>query len=99
MAATVEKLKRNYQEKPTKVRYWVVVFAVTLAIITYIDRVALSQAEQRITKDLGLSKEQMGWVFGGFLFAYSLCEIPSGFLGDRLGPRSVLMRIVVWWSF
>jgi ACS family glucarate transporter-like MFS transporter len=99
MAAPAEKLNPLMQEKPTKVRYWVVVFSVTLAIITYIDRVALSQAEQRITKDLGLTKEQMGWVFGGFLFAYSLCEIPSGFLGDRLGPRRVLMRIVMWWSF
>src|SRR5947208_12097838 len=25
-------------------------------------------------------------------------EIPSGYMGDKLGPRSVLMRIVVAWS-
>ena len=31
--------------------------------------------------------------------AYALFEIPGGYLGDRLGPRSVLMRIVLWWSF
>ncbi len=85
-------------EKPTKVRYWVVVFAVTLAIITYIDRVALGQAAPRITQDLGLTKQQMGWVFFWFLTAYALFEIPSGFLGDRLGPRNVLMRIVISWS-
>jgi sugar phosphate permease len=77
----------------------VVVFAVVLAIITYIDRVALGLAAPQITKDLGLTKNQMGSVFLGFLLAYSLFEVPSGFLGDRLGPRSVLMRIVVWWSF
>jgi MFS transporter, ACS family, glucarate transporter len=86
-------------EKPTRVRYWVVVFAVTLAIITYIDRVALSQAAPRISKDLNLSKEQMGWVFFGFILSYALFEIPSGFLGDKLGARRVLMRIVIWWSF
>jgi len=84
--------------KPSKVRYWVVFFAVTLAIITYIDRVALSQAAPQITKDLGLSKQQMGWVFFCFLTAYALFEIPSGYLGDKLGPRRVLMRIVVAWS-
>jgi ACS family glucarate transporter-like MFS transporter len=88
----------NTTQRPTKVRYWVVFFAVTLAIITYIDRVALSQAAPRIIKDLGLTKTQMGWVFFFFLSAYALFEIPSGYMGDTLGPRSVLMRIVVAWS-
>ena len=85
-------------EKASKVRYIVVVFAVVLAIITYIDRVALGQAAPQISRDLGLSKTQMGWVFTAFLTAYALFEIPSGSLGDRLGPRTVLMRIVVAWS-
>ena len=85
-------------EKPSRVRYWVVFFAVTLAIITYIDRVALGQAAPQITRDLGLSKTQMGWVFFAFLTAYALFEIPSGYLGDKLGARKVLMRIVVSWS-
>jgi hypothetical protein len=31
-------------ERPTRVRYWVIVFAVTLAAVTYIDRVAISFA-------------------------------------------------------
>src|SRR4051795_11370429 len=87
------------EERPTHVRYWVVVFAVTLAIFSYIDRVALSLAAGTITKELGLSKEQMGWVFFAFASAYALFEIPSGYMGDRWGPRRVLMRIVVWWSF
>jgi MFS transporter, ACS family, glucarate transporter len=98
MASPVEKLAPSSNQKPTRVRYWVVVFAVTLAIITYIDRAALGLAAPGITKDLGLTKSQMGTVFTCFLLAYSLFEIPSGFLGDKLGARSVLMRIVVWWS-
>src|SRR3982751_5086527 len=87
------------EERPTHVRYWVVVFAVTLAIFSYIDRVALSRAAGTITKELGLSKEQMGWVFFAFASAYAIFEIPSGYMGDRWGPRRVLMRIVIWWSF
>jgi len=77
----------------------VIVFAVTLAIITYVDRVCISQAAPLISRDLGFSKEQMGYVFSAFVLAYALFEIPSGYLGDRFGARTVLMRIVVWWSF
>lgn len=87
------------ERRPTHVRYWVVVFAVTLAIFSYIDRVALSRAAGTISKELGLNKEQMGWIFFAFACAYAVFEIPSGYMGDRWGPRRVLTRIVVWWSF
>ena len=86
------------QEAPTRVRYWVIVFAATLAVITYIDRVALSFAAPFISKDLGLSPVQMGFAFTAFGIAYAAFEIPGGYLGDRIGPRRVLMRIVLWWS-
>jgi len=85
-------------ERPTHVRYWVIVFAVTLAVITYIDRVAMSFAAPSVSRDLGLTKQQMGTAFSAFVAAYALFEIPSGFLGDWMGPRKVLMRIVIWWS-
>src|SRR5260370_8090084 len=41
----------------------------------------------------------MGLAFRAYGVAYAVSEIPGGYLGDRLGPRSVLMRIVLWWSF
>jgi MFS family permease len=41
----------------------------------------------------------MGWVFSAFAITYALFEIPGGLLGDKMGPRKVLMRIVLWWSF
>jgi MFS family permease len=84
--------------QPSRVRYGVVGFAVVLAIITYFDRVALSKASGKISADLHLTTQQMGLVFAAFAAAYSLFEIPSGYLGDRMGPRRVLMRIVLWWS-
>jgi hypothetical protein len=42
--------------KPTHARYWVIVFAVTLAILSYIDRVCISQAMPVMSGDLGLSE-------------------------------------------
>jgi MFS transporter, ACS family, glucarate transporter len=76
----------------------VIVFAVTLSILAYIDRVCISQAAPLISKDLGFDKQQMGYVFSAFALAYALFEIPGGWMGDWMGPRKVLMRIVVWWS-
>jgi MFS family permease len=84
--------------KPSRARYWVIVFAVTLAILSYIDRVAISQAAPTISRDLHLSKQQMGLIFGAFALSYALFEVPSGWLGDYMGPRSVLIRIVIAWS-
>ena len=33
-----------------------------------------------------------------FTLSYCLFEIPTGALGDRIGPRRVLTRVVLWWS-
>ena len=85
-------------ERPTHVRYGVIVFAVALAIVTYIDRVCISQAAPAIVRDLKLSPVQMSYAFTAFIWAYALFEVPGGFLGDWMGPRRVLMRIVLWWS-
>ena len=85
-------------ERPTHVRYGVIVFAVALAVVTYIDRVCISQAAPAIVRDLKLSPVQMSYAFTAFIWAYALFEVPGGFLGDWMGPRRVLMRIVLWWS-
>jgi ACS family glucarate transporter-like MFS transporter len=84
---------------PTRARHVVILFAVTLAIVTYIDRVVISQTAPEIRAELGITAREMGWAFAAFTWAYALFEIPGGWLGDRLGPRRVLMRIVIWWSF
>ena len=85
--------------KATRARYWVIIFAITLAVIQYLDRVCISQAAPFISEDLKLSTKQMGYIFSAFTFAYALFEIPTGWLGDKIGARRVLMRVVLWWSF
>ena len=82
----------------TNVRYRVLWMAFLLAIVTFLDRVCISIAAPYMMADLGLTMVQMGLVFSAFTLAYSLFEVPSGWLGDVLGPRRVLTRIVLWWS-
>lgn len=85
-------------ERPTRQRYWVVVLGVALAFITYIDRACIGQAAPAISRELHLTPLQMGYVFSIFGFTYAAFEVPSGWLGDWIGPRKVLMRIVLAWS-
>ena len=79
-------------------RRGVVGLLVLLFAITYLDRVCISVAGPRIQADLGIGPVGWGWVTGIFTFAYCIFEIPTGTMGDRIGPRRVLTRIVVWWS-
>lgn len=67
-------------------------------VITYLDRVCISVAGPRMQEALHIGPAAWGWVMGAFTVAYAAFEIPSGALGDRIGPRRVLTRIVLWWS-
>lgn len=86
-------------ERPTRVRYTVLAFACALAMLTYLDRVCFSTAQGDLVKDLNLSSvADLKWAFTAFGIAYALFEVPSGWFGDRYGPRGTLIRIVMWWS-
>jgi MFS family permease len=84
--------------EPTRARRRVLQFAFALAVITYLDRICISAAAPQIMRELGLSVLEMSVVFSAFTLAYSLFEVPTGWLGDVIGPRRVLARIVLWWS-
>src|SRR5438876_6023531 len=80
------------------IRYRVVAFAVTLAGVTYLDRVCVGVLAPSIMADLKISQLQMSYVFSAFTLAYALFEIPTAWWADRVGSRRVLTRIVLWWS-
>jgi MFS family permease len=82
----------------TNIRYKVVAFAVSLAAVTYLDRVCISVMAPAIMRDLALTQIQMSYVFSAFTLAYAAFEIPTAWWADRIGSRRVLARIVGWWS-
>jgi len=78
---------------------WSILFMLSLmALITFIDRTNISIAAPRIVKEFGFTKTQMGLIFGVFGWAYSLGQLPGGWLGDTFGPRKVLAAVVIFWS-
>ncbi len=85
-------------ERPSRVRYQLVAASFTLSLVLYLDRTAMAVLAPAIREDLNFSAMDMGWVFSAFVWGYAIFHLPSGWLGDRYGPRRVLAVIVVLWS-
>src|SRR5205807_5995041 len=81
-----------------KSRWMVLVLLCLMYLITYLDRVSLSNAAPLISQEFGFSKATMGVIFSAFIWAYALFQVPGGWLGDRFGPRRVLAVLVAYWS-
>src|SRR5580700_2950080 len=84
--------------KPTKTRWLVLVLISFMYLITYMDRSNISVAQPEIARQFGLSKTAMGLVLAAFTWAYALGQVPSGWFGDRFGPKRVLTVIMTLWS-
>ncbi|MGD9720965.1 MAG: MFS transporter [Pirellulales bacterium] len=84
--------------RPTNVRYGVLGFSVSMAVILYLDRMAIAVPAQEIARDLDLSLAQVGDSMAAFFWSYALCQVPAGWLGDRWGGRRALTLYVIAWS-
>jgi ACS family glucarate transporter-like MFS transporter len=82
----------------TRARYVVVAFMVTLAMVTYLDRACIGAMMPKIAEEFALDEGAQSWVFFAFILAYAIFEIPTARWADRRGAKSVLTRIVGWWS-
>ncbi len=88
---------------PSRVRYAVLGLLCLLAMMTYMDRALLSNAQTELTAAISTPESPVTvadifLVTAAFQFAYACFEIPMGWLGDRYGPRGALLRVVLWWS-
>ena len=83
---------------PTKTRLLILFLISLMYLICYMDRSNISVAQPEIAKAFGLSKNGMALVLSAFTWSYALGQIPAGWLGDRFGPKRVLIAIMSWWS-
>ncbi len=89
--------------KASRARYNVVALAISLAVLSYIQRVAISQSAGPIARDLHLGKGQLGLVFGAFGLSYALFELPGvvrlyGAHRGRLECRVAVRDSLFIWS-
>jgi MFS transporter, ACS family, D-galactonate transporter len=68
------------------------------AAIAYLCRNSIGVAESTIRAELGLTPDDMSYVMLLFFLAYAVAQLPTGWMGDRLGSRRMLPMLAVGWS-
>ena len=84
--------------KPSRTRFIALAGLCAAAALAYLTRNAPGTAESTIRGDLGLSKEQSGWLISAFFWPYALCQIPAAVVLKRIGARRALPWFAVLWS-
>ena len=80
------------------VNWRLVLLLSAVATAGYVGRVAVTVAAPGMMKDFHLSQAQMGTVFSAFLLGYTLFQIPSGALADRIHPRRIFLVLCTGWT-
>lgn len=83
---------------PSPLRWLILGLLFAISVVTYIDRINISVTARHMMPALGLTEQEMGFVFSAFVIGYALFQIPGGWLADRWGIRIVLMIALIWWS-
>jgi MFS family permease len=76
----------------------IVFLLAAVLFINYVDRGALPTAAHFIEADLHLTKTQLGMLFSGFFWTYSLIQVPVGWLAERYGAHRVLAAGLTVWA-
>jgi ACS family D-galactonate transporter-like MFS transporter len=85
-------------EKPSNRRYLVMLMIFVSVVITFLDRSNISITAPAMRTELGLDTVHMGWILSAFGWTYAFCQIPGGWLVDRVGPRIFYPAILILWS-
>src|SRR6266850_1496395 len=79
-------------------RWWLLALLFTAMLISYVHRSALSVAAPFISKDLNLSKAEMGILLSSFFWVYAFMQMPAGWIVDRFGVRCAYSLGFIFWS-
>jgi ACS family glucarate transporter-like MFS transporter len=75
-----------------------VLLLMAVASAGYVSRVAITVVAPGIMRDFGLTPAEMGTVFSAFLAGYTLFQMPSGALADRVSARRIFTAVCVGWT-
>jgi len=81
-----------------KVRIRILPFIFLLFVVALLDRVNIGFAALTMNRELAITSQQYGLLFGIFFFGYFLFEIPSNLLLHKIGARIWIARILITWG-
>ena len=81
-----------------KLRMRILPFIFLLFIVALLDRVNIGFAALTMNKELAITSQQYGLIFGIFFFGYFFFEIPSNLLLHKIGARVWIARILISWG-
>lgn len=81
-----------------RIRFSIVAMLFAVTIVNYADRATIAIAGPVLSKDLGFSPVQMGFIFSAFGWSYVIGQIPGGWLLDRFGSKAVYFASIFMWS-
>jgi len=90
--------KNSTSQRATLVRFGVLGFLALAASSAYLTRHCIAVVNTTVQEELHFNDTQMGWVFGAFSFGYFLCQVPGGWLGNRIGTRRAIPILSLLWS-
>jgi MFS family permease len=76
---------------------WLIVLPMTFAVymLSYFDRVNIAMALPHMSKELGLTSVQAGWVGGAFAWGYAFTQLLAGWLSLKFGARRLVAICLV----
>ena len=81
-----------------KVRIRILPYIFVLFVVCFLDRINIGFAALTMNKELAITGQQYGLLFGIFFFGYFLFEIPSNLLLHKIGARIWIARILITWG-
>ena len=75
------------EQKSSYGRWYILGLICLMYLITYLDRVVMSNTAPEIQKEFGIDNATKGWILSSLFWGYSLFQVPGGRLSERFGPR------------
>lgn len=84
--------------RPTNVRHLALAALLVITAVNYAQRNCIGPAKTTIEESIQVTPVQLDLAGGAFFFAYTLLQVPSGWLAKLWGPRVALSLYAAGWS-